>query len=311
MSDQIVHDKPFDEYAEWPGIHQSLLKAGLPPRGTMAHIRDAMDTHRVETKWMQMGLLVHAGLFDPLRMMDQYVVEPDFRLHDDNTTDNGKPSTSAATTWCKARVAEFKDANDGKKIVPQTGYDAIRAMTRNLSRHNRVQRYLASGRPEVSIRCPDAANGLVLVGRIDWLNESERWFLDLKSTNDISNPGRFIAQSKTDFQLAFYRRMLRTITGYDYSARLILVQNTRPFHVDAGAVHDEALDAMDPLTDQLLSDYARCVETGEWPGLDDSGDKTFTVGTWHLPEEKPLVLTKGGAPIAENADDDDGEIIMF
>ena len=287
------------DYQSWPGASQSLLKAGLPPHGTMAHIRDLLDRPRVVTKWMRIGSLVHAGIFEPARMLDGYVVQPQFEQDAENVTASGSPSTRKTTAYYKGQAAQFADANEGKEIVPQSEYDDIRKMVRNLNRHQRARSYFHTGLPEVSISAPHEPTGLVLRGRIDWLCDEHNYIVDLKSTNNITRPDRFLADSKTDFQLAFYRRLLRMTTGQEYHARLVLVQNTRPFLVDAGRVADESLDQMDDLIDPLLARYKQALDRDEWPGLDDTGDKLYTVGSYHLPDQEPLNLTSGGEPLTK------------
>jgi len=317
MTDQpaIVQDLPFADYRDWPGVHQSLLKVGLPPHGTMAHIKDRLDHPVTASRWMRIGSLIHAGQFDPGRMLDGYVVQPAFELDPENVTGSGQPSTSKATSYYKGQAAQFAAINEDRQIIDATEYDAIRAMIHNLDRYERARGYFAQGDPEVSIRAPHDDTGMMLVGRIDWLNHEQRYFVDLKTTNNITRPDRFLADSKTDFQLAFYRRLLMLTTGEEYHARLVLVGNQRPFLVDAGRVADESLDQMDDLIDPLLANYRRCLDSGEWPGLDDTGDKLYTVGSYHLPDQEPLRLTSGGQPLTakpkptDRADAD--EIIMF
>ena len=60
---------------------------------------------------------------------------------------------------------------------------------------------------------------------------------------------------------------------------------------------------MDDLIDPLLADYKQALDTGEWPGLDDTGDKLYTVGSWHLPPEKvqQSKATTGGKPVSLSA----------
>jgi len=92
---------------------------------------------------------------------------------------------------------------------------------------------------------------------------------------------------------------VRIATGEDCTACVVLVQQAAPWHVDAFELDPDDLDAMDSETDRLLAAFARAVEDGYWPALDDTGPKMLTMPAyWRDQYERPVRLTRGGEPIS-------------
>lgn len=292
-------------YFDRDGWNQSVIKHGLPPSGTMAHVRAALLDDKEQTRPMRIGSLVHAGVFEPMTMLDDYAVMPAYENDVDNCKADGfsVPASPRSTKYYRERKAVWQAANHDKQHVTQSEYDAIKIMMANLRGHERAMRYFSAGSGEVELSATHPGTGLLLKSKLDWVNRDERYIVDLKTTRDLSNTGRLIASWLIDFQLAFYRRLLLLMTGDTYDCRLVLVMNQPPYLVDAGQVCDIAIDAMDAQIDPLLERVAEAEQSGCWPGLDDTGDKVFTVPSYHLPQQtEQSKATVDGQPVSFGAE---------
>lgn len=292
----FYHDLPFDVYAQIRAMSQSKAKLALPP-GTLADLEaELLKPDERETRWMNLGTICHAGAFEPLTMLERFAVMPAFEQDEENVTAKGERTSSKATNYYKNKVAEWMHLNEGKTAVDQSVYDAYRKMMVALNRSKRARDVMTDGAPEVSIVWQDKT-GVLCKGRIDCLRDSVKRFTDYKTSRDVTRPGNVIAHLGYDFQLAFYRRGLRQLTGEDWGADLVMQKNHGSFVVRAAPVSDDDLNAMDDRIEELLPRIAQAQRSGFWPGYED--DEVFAVPEWRLQQanSEPLELTIDGATV--------------
>jgi hypothetical protein len=113
--------------------------------------------------------------------------------------------------------------------------------------------------PEGSIWCR---------ARLDWIHRDFETIDDLKTTTD-AEPGAFaraLYGRGGDLQAAFYLRGLRVLTGHDAAFRFVVVENAWPFAVSVVQLSPMALAFAAEKVDRAIQIWARCLETGDWPG---------------------------------------------
>ncbi len=288
----IYHDVPFDEYLAWDAMNQSTLKHAAR---SMAHLRAAMDAPpRAETpSHFTFGTLVHAGLLEPLSLLERYVVMPDFAAG--LCRNNGEPyKNPRASNAYKDAVTEFRAAHPGQTAIDAEAYRAMCSALVSIDTNDRAVRYLSDNQAEVSICWRDADTGFLCKARLDGLSRKHRRITDAKTGSDIGD--RFawaIHDFGYDVQSAFYLDGVQATFPDDGAYRfcIVAVESAEPFCVRAAMVSAKTVAVGRGKYKTWLGQYAAAVRTGVWPGYDNPEE-------WSLPASKlagePVRLTRGG-----------------
>lgn len=241
-----------------PGIYTGLTHKDLPPGlspsgakqlvfGTPAEYHWQRTHPKEPTRSMVLGTLAHA-----------IVLEGETRhlACRDGRTKEGKAD--------KARVEA-----EGLVKVTQDEADQIEGMANAVLAHELAVAILSEGAPEQAVVWVDESTGITCRGFIDWLRGNA--IVDLKSTTDASPAGfgKQAANLGYDIQSWMYRAAIRQLTGDDLPFLHICVESHAPYLVAVHQLPPEADERGERLTAQALGTYARCIETGEWPGFSD------------------------------------------
>lgn len=148
----------------------------------------------------------------------------------------------------------------------------VRAMADAIRAHPVAGRVFlpGNGRPEQSLFCQDAATGVWLRSRPDWMTD-RALIVDLK-TSRSANPRAF-ARSAADFgyhvQDAFYRLVHEAVTGERPRFVFVVIEKDPPYLVSACQLDDDAVACGTALARQAIERYRDCAEAGIWPGYTD------------------------------------------
>src|SRR5690606_3844366 len=97
---------------------------------------------------------------------------------------------------------------------------------------------------------------------------------DLKTTRDVS-PGLFAtdaAKMMYHMQMAYYKDGVEQVLGQQVEAvALIALEKKAPYNVAVYWLDDEDIDKGRQWYEFALRTYKRCVESGQWPGKQGSG----------------------------------------
>lgn len=140
------------------------------------------------------------------------------------------------------------------------------------------------GDKEMSAFAPDPVTGVMRRARFDVLGGS--FIADLKSTKDAC-PEEFAksaANFKYHLQAAWYLDVAAALGHPAIGFAFIAVEKTPPYFVSVIELDEEALDLGRTLGARALETYARCVETGEWPGYTTGGYATVSLPAWAFKE---------------------------
>jgi hypothetical protein len=149
------------------------------------------------------------------------------------------------------------------------------------------------GKAEQSFFARDPETGVMCRTRVDWMPDvadgGRVLVVDAKTTRD-AHPVRF-AKSMTDFgyhqQGPFYGDVLSWL-GLDHGQppRFVLVAQEKepPYLVTIAEPDEQAIEWGRELNRMALRTYARCTETGEWPGYDHgpTGIASLALPGWQV-----------------------------
>lgn len=193
-------------------------------------------------------------------------------IPDDILASNGAISTKAAKEFVERVRAE------GKIPIKSDDFAVIDGAAESVLAHpGAAQLFAQPGNPEVSVIATDPVTGVETRARFDFLPSHagsaapSRVGVDLKSCMDASPDGfaKSIANYNYDVQRAFYLDTLRWETGEEAEMVFVAVEKEPPYLV---AVHQlpTMWAAMGETKARIAREtYARCAESGVWPGYGD------------------------------------------
>lgn len=262
---------PANEYHRWPAASQSLLK--IMRDRSPAHARWQMLNPTEPTPAMQFGTALHMAVLQPELFDQEYVVAPDV----DRRTKAGR------AVW-----EDLLETYDADSILKADEMQRIQAMRESIMA-NPTARALIDGERELSALWNDKDTGVLCKARFDVVNRRAGAIVDLKTTNDAS-PSKF-PRSIYDYgyyiQAAHYLAGALTL-GLDVDLfAIVAIEKEPPYAVAVYQIEDQALVAGEDELRQLLSTYARCQETGEWPAYGDQAVRiTLPRWAWSEVEER-------------------------
>lgn len=181
------------------------------------------------------------------------------------------------------KEAEKEAREAGKVPILKKDWEPIQAAAGAVLAHPVAGNIFAAGKAEQSIYATDTETGVTMRGRIDWLRANA--VIDLKTTGQSAHPWRFAktcADFGYDLQAAWYLKILAAL-GYptDLPYLHVVVEIEPPYLVSVVQLDDESLAAGWAQAERALEIYARCVETGHWPGYPEE-ITPITLPAYHL-----------------------------
>lgn len=166
-------------------------------------------------------------------------------------------------------LAEVKQS--GREPITTHEYDSIVEMSNSIESHPVAWPILGGiGTCGVERSIVSNFRGMHLRGRLDAIGLDQRVIVDLKTCEDIERFEADFRRFNYARQLAFYRRLARYLTGFQFSVYVIAVEKTGLYQCGIWEASPATLDLQDDLTDLLLLELAGCIERDEWPSRYDS-----------------------------------------
>jgi len=249
---QIIHGLSNADYHALPSVSKSGLDLIRKAPILFKHRR---ENPTPQTEAMRMGTLVHKIVLEPDSFGDEFVVVPKV----DRRTAQGK------SDW-----AAFEIASEGKDLVNQDEWEQLQAISRAVWAHPSAGRLLGELRdveasifwtdPETGVECRCRPDGILNNGVI----------VDVKTTKD-AQPDEFlrsIVKYRYHVQAAYYGDGYQAVFGKAPKGFAFIAVEPAPPHLVAVYVASSEMVLRGRGAYQAdLGTYARCVETGEWPGL--------------------------------------------
>lgn len=248
-TNRIIYDMPPEEYHKHPAISKSGLdQFDKSPE----HYRYWKDNPKEATPAMTFGTAYHMAVLEPERFDKTYIA-----------IDGNRNSTTV-----KEAIAEAENA--GKVVLKQAELDKVLAMREALFRKE-TARSLLSGTKEASFFWTDPDYGVECKARIDTFLgvdilvdlKSTESALDIDFTKSIINYNYYV-------QAAFYCDGYEAVTGRKAKGFVFIPQEKNPPYSCAfyNLIDDDVAFGRKKYK-YLLRDYAECLATNEWRGLED------------------------------------------
>lgn len=196
-----------------------------------------------------------------------------------------------AADWRTKAAREARDeatANGQTALLPAE-YQVVQEMAAAIRRHPIAAALLDpdQGKPEQSMFWRDERTGVMRRARFDWLRDqvtaSGRLLIpDYKSAVSAANDDFEKAAVNYGYVQAapWYVDAAKAVTGCEDAVMLFVVQEkTAPYLVNVIELSSIAIDYGRDLNRQAIDIYARCTETGQWPGYSD-GIELISLPGW-------------------------------
>lgn len=268
-------DKSLREMPEEPGVYPGILSAWYhnwhPAASSSqlrkisthspAHLKAALENPS-STAAQEFGDALHAAVFQP-EIFDTYYVE--------------RPPGHANSNAYKKAAAKVLADNPGARLLKTDTRDRVLRCRDALHAHPTAGVMLRDPGPgdELSLVWDDQETGARCKARLD-APRDEWGIIDLKKTRDARawSFGRDAWTYRYDLQGAFYERgafELGMELPTDYF--LIAVEEHEPFGIKVYKIPGLLLANAEEEAEELLRIWARCQQTGEWPGYPPEVDE--------------------------------------
>lgn len=275
----------WEEYVSIKKMNVSTLVHGCH---SMRRLKRYIDGHRKETQEMVLGVAMHSLTLEPDQFEERHCKMPDFHLEPGNVTAKGEQTESKLTKYYKSRVAEFAANNAGKSIIGQHQYDSLLYAIESLRSRPRIASIIDSCEKEVTFE--ESVLGVPFKGRMDLVKKG--LIVDLKTTANCHKFafGRVFVNQRYDFKMSIYRELYRAKYQEDCEVGIICVEIGNDFDCCYVPIPGIVLDnAMDRVV-RVLCEYQKCVESGEWPGVDGGADEyELAIPNWSMEDEEESV----------------------
>lgn len=245
-----VHDILSDEYHASAGISRSALMSfkQSPYHYQQKYLIDSDAAEPTES--MVLGGLIHTLTLEPNKFDDEFVVMPKF----DRRTNIGKAGYHA-----------FQANIFGRSCISEDDYQKAQNIAQAVRQHELGASLLDCVDVERSIYFTHKGTGIQCKSRPDaW---ARTIIIDLKTTADASYRAFQSSAFKYGYflQAAMAHEALASINIKMEKFVFIAVEKTFPFAVGIYILDDEALDWGINQFNELMTNYAICVENNKWP----------------------------------------------
>ncbi len=278
IPDSIYFKDPLKAYGT-ESLSGSSARFLIPP-STPAHYRWRMDHQNDPTPAMIFGSAVHAL-----------------------TLETAELAIFEGSAWNSVAGRKFlieHDPDGDEAPILAKDVAAAKAMAYSLRHHQIVAKALTNGRAEQAMFAQDPDTGIWLRGKLDYLQQAVKDRLvitDVKTTQDayFGEFSRSAAKLSYHVSDAHYARIVKLL-GLAKRVTMIYatVESHPPYLVSVHQISDEDLRRGDELDQLAIRTFARCLETGDWPGYPNKINKlTLPVYAARSEEEALLSAEEG------------------
>jgi hypothetical protein len=261
---------PWHEYISLAALNPSTIAHGVPPKGSMLHLKNAWDNGRADSESMLWGRAVHCLLFEPREFESRY--------WEWSGKKSGKEFKSFESEAWEAHAEVL--SSEGRYSVA-----AAMKAAKAVIREPLVKRLISAGQPEITVF--DVEGSVQCRGRLDWVSTAENCIVDLKTAKavDARSFGRDFYGYFYDVKLGLYRRWLSRVSGKPWRVEVMCVENCEPYDVTVVPIDDAVLDRGADKGLKVIEMVEDCIKTDQWPGV--AGGKPYYLDTpvWEMDEE--------------------------
>lgn len=236
-----------------------------------AHLLEQRENPKDSTPAMIFGSNFHCAALENEIFKRGYIAEPKF-------PDRRKKEGKIAYADFQIKVAE-----EGLTVMSQSDMDLINWMVDSLYESEVAISLLSDGIAEQSFFWNHPKWGFKCKVRPDYLNDKHRITIDLKSAADGSPEafGKATANLKYHWQGSWYLDGVNAISPEKYTEFVfIVVEKTPPYAVQNYILKRDDVYLAEEQIKPLLSRYAECLASDEWPGPSDK-IRTLELPGWY------------------------------
>lgn len=271
---------PFEDYKSIKKMNASTLVHGLKSMRRLKRYLDGEQTS--ESDAMRLGTAIHCAVLEPEKFALQYAVMPNFSQDEENVTDKGQRSYSAATKYVKQCQEEWRCRNGDKTELDAWEYATCNRVFESIRECPHIVDMLNRSDKEQTFE--GVICGVECKGRVDFIGDVVG---DLKTTTSVETRAfsRVFFNLEYGFRLAVYRELVRQNRG-DLPVGILAVETSGDFDRCLYRVPDELLDYSMEQVNLVLMQYRMCLDSGLWPGVDKGFDAVdFPVPGWAMKAE--------------------------
>lgn len=167
----------------------------------------------------------------------------------------GKDSDKFAAAYDKAGA-------DGREPIDSDTYELCVSMADSMAEHP-ANDLFAKGNPEVAIRGTPSGFKTLCQSRLDWLHiaNGQALIVDLKTCKDIDSFKYDARKYHYDWQLAFYRMMVRSAHKVSkVVVKIVAIEKTAPFRIGIYYMSEATLDIAEAQIKENLYLFEACVD---------------------------------------------------
>lgn len=272
-------------YQSWPFASSHRLHA---LKRSPLHCKFEMDSPDEPTPALIMGSLVNTMLLEPELVDQQFAVAGQCVV---TTLKGARCSRMGGSLfdgewYCTQHLPPETPTDGGKRVVSREQFETAGACVLAIRNHPAARKLLDDRTDtELSLVWRDEETGVLCKARPDALIRPDV-LLDLKTCRDASRRAfeRAIFDYGYHTQAALYRMGLKA-HGIDIrDAALICCETEAPHCVSVFQFLDDILDRGTREVRRLLRVWAKCMESGEWPGYGD-GVNLIGLPKWATEDE--------------------------
>ena len=163
-----------------------------------------------------------------------------------------------------AKTKAYADwlATQDREVVSGKDYAFILKLQRSVHLHAAASELLGICLAEGVVRAEYC--GVPCQIRMDWFNMG-RGLVDLKTCDSLKWFESDCRRFGYIYQLAFYRAVIRVVTGVTVPIHIVAVEKNEPFATGVWQLTGEVLDLAEKINEAALERYKKCLHTGVWP----------------------------------------------
>lgn len=230
------------------------------------------------TKAMIFGSASHAAVLEMHDFRAKFTVQP--ATYPDEKTGEQKPWHGGAK-FCKA----WNERHEGKIIISADDLTSIRGMARELAAHPMVKEGILNGFVETCLFWQDETTGIWLKTRPDVIPSSSLDIADFKSTSVIDDDGlaKAVGDLGMNQQGALVGDGIQAVIGQPMNSfSLVFSQTDEPHEARVHSLIGEDLELGQRQNRVALDTFAKCLQTGVWPGIggEQRDAQHITIPSW-------------------------------
>ena len=246
---------PADEY------HAASRSGQYMSSHLLADFRESPELYRRKTSGeiaeaegpaLALGRAAHCLILEGRAAFDGQVLVADGPTNPKTNEPYGK-ATKAYAEWL---------ASQEREVVSGKDYAFILNLQRSVHLHAAASELLANGEAEGVVRAEYC--GVPCQIRMDWFSP-EHGLVDLKTCDSLKWFESDCRRYGYIFQLAFYRAVIRVVTGVTVPIHIIAVEKNEPFATGVWQLTGDVLDLAERINEAALERYKKCLYTGVWP----------------------------------------------